>query len=205
MALDWSKEISFSGLGKGKSKAKAVYPSKTYMNLVVEDRKTIELRQAVPVGILLLLLVVAFAKFGVFDFYDRVNQKQAELTQYQQTLAGLEAQLTDYDEVLAEYEAYESSRLSVDETTVSAVDALELVDRFIAPAARVASIDLQGNTLSLNLADITLDQVGVLVSTLDAQPMVAGVSVSTAATDKTNASDVMVSMVVTLQKAGDSR
>ena len=59
--------------------------------------------------------------------------------------------------------------------------------------------------MSLNLADITLDQVGVLVSTLDAQPMVAGVSVSTAATDKTNASDVMVSMVVTLQKAGDSR
>lgn len=205
MALDWNKEISFSGLRKGKPKAKADYPSKTYMNLVVEDRKALEARRAVPIGILLALLVAAFAKFGVYDFYDRVNQKQAELSQQQQVLSGLEAQLVDYDEVLAEYEAYESSRLSVDEDTVSATDALALVDRYIAPSARVASVDLEGNTLSLNLADITLDRVGSLVSTLDAQPMVAGVSVSTAATERTSASDVMVSMVVTLQKAGEGQ
>ena len=205
MALDWNKEISFSGLRKGKSKAKTDYPSKAYMNLMVEDRKTLEVRQAVPVGILLLVLVLAFAKFGVYDFYDRVNQKQAELSQQQQVLSGLEAELVDYDEVLAEYEAYESSRLSVDESTVSATDALELVDRYIAPSARVASIDLEGNVLSLNLADITLDAVGSLVSTLDAQPMVASVSVSTAATERTSAANVMVSMVVTLQKAGEGQ
>ncbi|MBQ9041566.1 MAG: hypothetical protein IJ111_01995 [Eggerthellaceae bacterium] len=205
MALDWSKEITFSGLKKGSSRAKAVYPSKTYMNLVVKDQKTIEARRAVPVAILLILLVAAFVKFGIYDFYDRVNQKQVELAQQQQTLTMLEEQLVDYDAVLEEYEAYESSRLSTDENTVSVTDALALVDRYIAPSASIASIDVQGNTISLNLSNISLDRVGDLVSTLYTQPIVSNVSVSTAATEQTAAEDVTAAMVVTLQKVGDGQ
>lgn len=204
MALDWGKEITFSGLRKGAKKGKAEYPSKKYMNLLVKDQKTIELRRAVPFALLLIVLVAAFVKFGVYDFYDRVNQKQAQFNQQQQTLTLLEAQLSDYDEVLAEYEAYESSHLSTGDDVVSVVDALALVDKYIAPAATVASIDVQGNTMSLTLTNITLDGVGALVSVLDAQPIVADVSVSTAATDRTAASDVVVSMTVKLQRAGDA-
>ena len=206
MALDWSKEISFSGLGKGKQGAKTAFPSKTYMNLIAEDKKQLEVRKTVLVGILLLLIVVAFAKFGVFDFYDRVNHKQAELTQLQSKEASLAAQLVDYNEVLTEYRAYESSRISTDENTVSAADALALVDKYIAPYARVASIDLLGNTVSLSLADITLDAAGTLVGALNAQPIVANVTVSTATTtNQANSSDVLVTMVVTLQKVGDEQ
>ncbi len=204
MALDWSKEVSFSGLGKGKSRANAAYPSKTFMNLMAEDKKQTEVRKTVLGGILLLLLVIAFAKYGVYDFYDRVNQKQAELSQLQSTERLLASQLVEYDDVLAEYKAYESSRLSVDEDTVSAADALALVDKYIAPHARIASIDLRGNTMSLSLADITLDAAGSLVSTLNAQPIVANVTVSTATTtSQTGSSDVLVTMAVTLQKVGD--
>lgn len=206
MALDWSKEISFSGLGKGKQGAKTAFPSKTYMNLIAEDKKQLEVRKTVLVGILLLLIVVAFAKFGVFDFYDRVNHKQAELTRLQATESSLAAQLVDYNDVLTEYRAYESSRISTDENTVSAADALALVDRYIAPYARVASIDLHGNTMSLSLADITLDAAGTLVGALNAQPIVANVTVSTATTtNQANSSDVLVTMVVTLQKVGDEQ
>ncbi len=204
MALDWHKDISFSGLKKGRSKTKTVYPSKTYMNLVAEDLRAPELRKAIPLIILVLVLVAAFVKFGVYDFFDRVNQKQAELSHQQQTLSSLEAQLTNYDKVLAEYESYETSRLSADEDQVSVSDALTLIDRFVAPSARIASVDLQGNTMTLSLADITLSGVGALVSTLDSQPMVANVAVATAATDQTTATDVVVTMTVTLQKVGDA-
>ena len=205
MALDWGKEITISGLKKGSSKGKAVYPSKTYMNLLVKDERVIELRRAVPLALLLIVLVAAFVKFGVYDFYDRVNQKGAELAKQEQTLAMLETQLSDYNEVLAEYEAYESAHMSADAETVSVVEALGIVDQFIAPYASVASVDVQGNTMSLTLANITLDGVGELVSTLDAQPNVASVSVSNAATERNETSDVLVSMVVKLQRAGGSQ
>ena len=109
MALDWSKEVSFSGLRKSGPKPKTSYPTKTYMNLAVVDKKTVELRKAIPLAVLLIVIVVAFVKFGVYDFYDNVFKKQAELAQQEQTLSLLEAQLVNYDEVLEEYEAYESS------------------------------------------------------------------------------------------------
>jgi len=86
---------------------------------------------------------------------------------------------------------------------VDALGALALVDRFVAPSARVASLSLAGNTLTLNLTDISLDGVGKLVSTLYEQDMVANVSVSTAATRETASEDVVVAMTITLATAAE--
>ena len=201
MALDWNKDISFSGLKKSPQKAKGDYPSKTYMNLAPTDKKSIDARRAIPTAVIVVVLVALFVKFGVYDFYDRVNQKQAELNKQEQTLGSLQVQLADYDEILETYNAYASAYAASDEYTVSALDALALVDRFVRPSANVASLDLQGNVLSLNLSNITLDEVGKLVSTLYEQKIVADVSVSTAATQQTSAEDVTASMVITLQVA----
>ena len=203
MALDWSKDISFSGLRKRTPRPKKVeYPSKTYINLVVKEKKQFDLRSQLPKIVLLVLVTIAVCKFGVFDVYDRANQKQAELNRQTQVLSNLEAQLSDYDAVKAEYETYETTKLVADENTVSVIDAMSLVDRFVAPAAHVDSIDLSGNTLSLGLSGVTLDGVGKLVNTLYEQPIVANVAVSNAATDKTKTSaDTTVSMVITLKVA----
>ncbi len=81
---------------------------------------------------------------------------------------------------------------------VDALEALDLVDRFVAPSARVVSISLVGNTLTLNLTDISLDGVGKLASTLYEQDMVANVSVSTAATQETASKDVTAAITITL-------
>ena len=200
MALDWSKNISLAGLRKKAPKAKAVYPTKTYINLVVEDKKKLELRSTLPKAILVVLIAVAAIKFGVFDFYDRVAQKEAELAQQTHVLSNLEAQLTNYDAVKAEYETYESTKLVADGMIVPAMDALNLVDRYITPAAQVDSINLQGNTMTLNLSNITLNGVGKLVSTLYQQPIVANVTVSTAATNKgDNTQKTTAAMTITLK------
>lgn len=199
MALDWSKEISFSGLRKREPRGKDVYPSKTYMNLMVKDRKVIDMRRAIPVGIILLIAVILFTKFGVLDFYNRVNVKQAELNAQQQVLNSLTADLSGYDEVLAKYEAYESSNVGEDGLTVPATEALKLVDTYIAPQATIASLDLSGNMISLSLTNISLDGVGKLVSTLYTQSIVQNVSVSTAATQETDSADVTAAMLITLQ------
>ena len=203
MALNWSKDISFSGLRKAAPKPKETYPSKTYMNLAVADKKTLELRKVIPTAIILVLVVTLFTKFGVLDFIAKVNEKQSELATQQQTLSSLQSQLTNYDAVNEEHQAYVSTRLAADAASVSAIDATELVDSVIAPAATVISFDFKGTTLSLNLTNITLDSLGVLVSQLYEQPNVANVSVSTAATSQTAASDVTVAMVITMQRASE--
>lgn len=202
MALDWSKNISLAGLRKRAPKAKAVYPTKTYINLVVEDKKKLELRSTLPKAILVVLIAVVAIKFGVYDFYDRVAQKEAELGRQTQVLNNLEAQLVNYDAIKAEYETYESTKLVADGTIVPAMDALKLVDRYITPVAQVDSINLQGNTMKLNLSNITLNGVGKLVSTLNAQPIVANVSVSTAATNRgDNTQKTTATMTIALQVA----
>jgi len=203
MALDWSKEISFSGLKKRAPKPKDEFPSKTYMNLMVSEKKSFDLRSNIPFIVILLIIVVLVLKFGVFDFYARVDAKQAELNAHQQTLSSMNAELTNYNTVLEEYEGYESMSITSSGLRVDALGALALVDRFVAPSARVASLSLAGNTLTLNLTDISLDGVGKLVSTLYEQDMVANVSVSTAATRETASEDVVVAMTITLATAAE--
>lgn len=202
MALDWGKEISFSGLRRSAPKAKAEYPSKTYINLMVSDKKTFDVRKNIPQIVLVVLVTALVLKFGVFDFYGRVSAKQAELNAQTQTLNSLQSKLVDYDAVKAEYDLYESSKLVADDMTVSATEALQLVDRYVATSANISQISLEGNTIKLNLANISLDGVGKLVSTLYSQPMVANVSVSTAATDTNDTSrETTAAMVITLRKA----
>lgn len=198
MALDWNKEISFSGLKKRSPKPKDEYPSKTYMNLMVSDKKSFDLKNNIPLMVVLLIIVVLVMKFGVFDFYARIDAKQAELNSHQQTLSSLNAELTNYNAVLEEYEGYESMSITSSGLRVDALEALNLVDRFVAPSARVASISLVGNTLTLNLTNISLDGVGKLASTLYGQDVVENVSVSTAATQETASEDVTATMTITL-------
>ncbi|HAM15957.1 MAG TPA: hypothetical protein DCP91_08910 [Eggerthellaceae bacterium] len=203
MALDWSKEISFSGLKNRPAKQKTEYPSKTYMNLMVVDKRTIDVRKAVPTAIILAIVVALVVKFGILDFYGRVDAKHAELASQQQSLNALRSELTNYDAVLEEYEGYESISASEEGLSVDAVEALGLVDRYVAPSARVASISLSGDTMSLNLADVTLDGVGQLVSVLYEQAIVKNVSVSTAATQQTASPGVVATMTITLAPADE--
>lgn len=204
MALDWSKNISFSGLVKRRPKPKAVYPSKTYINLMVRDKREMNVRDVLPKALVLLLVVVLFCKFGIFDFYGRVGQKQAELNSQERVLNSMQTQLQGYDEVKAEYDMYESTRIVSVEGTVSVHDAMSLVDKCVAPLAKIASIDIRGNTVSLSLADVSLDKTGKIVSRLYEQPMVANVSVSTAASGQGSTSGVIASMVITLQVVDES-
>ena len=199
MAVDWSKQISFSGLTKRKPKAAAEYPSKTYMNLMVQEKKTIDTGRLIPIAVVVVIVAALFIKFGVFDFYARVADKQAELNTTKSAVAAMQSKLTEYNAVLAEYEAYESTRIGDDGTKVNALDALALVDRYISPSARVSSVVLEGNTLAVTLADVSLDSLGKLSSLLNEQPMVVSVSVSTAASETGDANAVAASMVIELQ------
>lgn len=177
MALDWNKEVSFGNIFKRSNKAgSSNYPTKTTMNLYVVERKT-QTNRVVLIGVLLLLLVVLFVKFGVIDQYARLSAKEAELSQQKLNVSQAEAKLTNYDEVLATYQGFASTG---DPNAVDAISVLDLVTTQVMPYANVSSIALKDGVLTLTVTGAPLSTVGELTSNLMVQDMVENVSVSTA-------------------------
>lgn len=201
MALDWNKEISFSGLAKSASAArKDEYPTKRYMNFVAVERRKVNLKRVVPLGILGVVVLALVLKFGVFDFVGQIAQKNAEIDRQRQDLAAIEQNLTNYDSVLSEYQSYVSTQLASDATAVDGMSVLALIDEVVTPKASIASLDYKDNVLTLNLFNTSLANVGELANELDDDPLVESVTVSTAAAGQSNENDVTVAMTVTLTK-----
>ena len=203
MALEWGKDISFAGLKKRAPKQSSAYPEKTYINLVVSDKKAMDVRRTVIAAILLAILVALFTKFGVMDFYGRIADKQAELSAQTSELSAMKVRLANYDAVLEEYEGYESMSVGDDGLVVDAMQAFSLIDNYISPYARVASVSMSGDTMTLSLTEITLDGVGQVASSLYEQSIVQNVTVSTATNQQSANEDVTATMTVKLQPAAD--
>lgn len=201
MALDWSKKISFSGLKKASGKGNVTYPSKRYINLMPRKERNNDWRKVLPVAIILFVLLAVFVKFGVYDLFANVSAKQAELNSQTQVLRSVQAKAADYDQVKEEYDAYQSTRLSSAANEVSAIEAMELVDAYIAPYAHIDEINYDKNTITLNLSNITLENVGKLVSKLYEQPIVKNVAVSTAGQDSSKNEELTAAMVISVEKA----
>lgn len=201
MAIDWNKEVSFSGLMKsGSSTRRDGYPTKTHMNFAGAEKKQVDKRRVVIVAIVGIIVLGVVLKFGVFDFVGQVAMKNMELDHQRQELAEVEQNLVGYDEVLAEYQSYVSNQLASDSEAIDAMEALRIVEDVVMPAASVTSLDYKDNQITLNLANTTLARVGDVANVLDEDPMVASVNVSTAAAGQTQGNDVTVTMTITLQK-----
>ena len=199
MALDLGKKLSLGDIkGASKKTKKSEYPQKTYINLVQVDRKTIDMRRTALTGIVVVVLLALFAKFGVIDFYARLDAKKAELGAQTAQLTALQSQLANYNAVLEEYEGYESMSLSGDGMSVNALAAIDLVETYVAPSASVGSLSLTGNELSLSLTDVSLDGVGQIANTLKEQSMVQDVVVFNASTRNSDNGNTTASMKIVL-------
>lgn len=199
MAPSLGKKLSFKDLkNAGPGKNKSAYPEKTYINLVQIDKRTLDIRRSIPTAIAAVIIIALFAKFGVIDFYDRMYSKQSELAAQVSQLDTLNHQLENYNTVLEEYEGYKSMSLAEGGLAVDALDALRLVDTFIAPVGNISTLSLTGDTLSLSLTDVSLDSVGQLASLLRGQEMVKDVSVSTASTRSADREGVTAAMTIKL-------
>lgn len=199
MALEWGKDISIGKKeGSGKKKAQT-YPSKTYINLMPTAAGPSNVGRNVLVGLLLLVLVAAFVKFGVVDFYAKVSDKQAELATQRQQLSAVEGKLSSYEDVVAEFEGYEVASIASAGMPMNAVEVLNLADQCVLPYADVSALSLKEDALQLSLTNTSLDNLGQLSSVLEARPEVKSVVVSTASTKQDAAGGTSATVTVTLQ------
>ena len=201
MALDWNKEISLATImdlarpGKGGGQGTGQVPSKTTMNLYQIERAKTNLRTAVLVGVLALVILAAFVKFGVLDPLGTLSAKQAQLERQQELLTKAAAGSEDFAEVKKLYDAYEAQYGS---ETIDAISVLDMVEQRVMGRATVSKIVLSDNTLTLTIEGVSLQTVGDLASEVEKEPMVQSTNVSSAATQEEGAENTVSTLVVTL-------
>ena len=164
-------------------KKKAVYPSKTSMNLFYKPDRTTKPATAALYVLFALVCLLGLSKLLVYDLW---MEKQAAEQGYEmalEELADITIQLEDYDEVEERYFRY--SATNEERTIVDRMETLAMVESAVGDAT-LDSVAISGNRVQLQISDVTLAKTAVIVNRLEASPLVAGTVVNTASTINEN-------------------
>lgn len=185
MAGALSKELSLPfGKGKGKGKGKIPknqLPSKRSINLAIEEKKNVKVSIAVPAIILILLCTYLFSKYFVIDRFAKVAAAQQQVAALQTRLDAGYEELAGFDDLAEMYAHYTFSGMTQEELTrTDRVSVLTLIQTVVMPRAGVASWSLTANQLTMNMTSSTLQQINLIVQSLEEDPLVDYCTVSTA-------------------------
>lgn len=153
-----------------------------------------------PLAVLVLLLILLFAKFMVIDKVSMAMQAEAEVQSIRTQAEALRQENQAYEEVKAEYSRYSRAAYNDNELILVAVDhVLTLLDNRILRQADIKSCTYGNNVLNVVMSDVTLQEASDVVSLLYQDPYVIGVSVSTASTREQESTNQKVVANITVQ------
>ena len=159
---------------------KPVYPTKTTINLAESNQAPRHLGRDLALFVLALVVIALFAKFGVIDVMGAASAASAKVSSAQAQLDDLEAGNADYSALQERYDSFAVNSLTAEELSLSdRKDVLALLENTVASTAELQTVVISGNVVELQFANASLDDVSRVVASL-----VAGVSMSTAKTDK---------------------
>lgn len=173
---------------------------KDYINLAITELDGNSMSRVIPVAIILALVVGLFTKFAVLNPLEKVQlaEQQNQAIQYQiEQLKSSETTLADLRESCRRYG---TGWMNEGEAALSdRMETLDILEQWLMPAATIHSIRISGNTMSLNIENVTLEETAKLVQQLRELPNVKEVTVFTAReTDRTAKTEI--AMTVVLQK-----
>ena len=178
---------------------KTVYPSKTTVNLAVQDKLPGHNVKLLCFAAVFAVLLGLFCKFAVIDRLNAAARAQSQAAQAGALLSELRRENADYEKVQVEYAMYFSPELSqVGEMPADCIEVLELIERSIMPQAGISAAKFSGDSLSLELTGINLDGTAELLSALETSQIVGNVELFTADSGKGDC----ISMTVTLIEMG---
>ena len=163
---------------------KPVYPTKTTINLAESNQAPRHLGRDLALFVLALVVIALFAKFGVIDVMGAASAASAKVSSAQAQLDDLEAGNADYSALQERYDSFAVNSLTAEELSLNRKDVLALLENTVASTAELQTVVISGNVVELQFANAWLDDVSRVVASLESDPLVAGVSMSTAKTDK---------------------
>ena len=183
-----------------KRSKKPVYPTKTTINLAVDDKGENKMARNLVLFAVALVLIALLAKFAVVDVMAAASAASGKVAAAQSQLSALEAANADYDELQERYAAFTVNSLSdVEKALADRGAILDLLQGTVANMAELQSVNVTGNTVMLQFANTSLQDVSRVVASLEGSDLVANVSMSTAKTDRND--EVVSTITVTLAGA----
>ena len=178
-------------------KTAVVVPSKKTMNFV-HHQSSFNLKKVLPIVLVVLIVVAAFAKFGILDPLAKKTAALNELSQKQEQLAAINTKLAGYTELEKEYGRYSYGWMNETEINlVSRMDVLNLIEKRIATKAIIDDIAVNNNVLTLNIHGITLEQASAMVKSLEESELVTSASVYNAVAEDAETAKIFMSIILT--------
>ncbi|NLK01778.1 MAG: hypothetical protein GX314_01760 [Clostridiaceae bacterium] len=156
-------------------------PSKKSMNLYQVEITDNSWQRVIPYAIVIIVIVVAFIKLGVFQRISQLNKLREQVSQAQIQLDEINKSIEDYDDVKADYIRY-SDHYMLDEggKLVDRMRIIDLIGDNVYNIGDIKSYTIDGNTVSLEVIVNTLDDVRVIGKQLEAVDWVGNITVNTA-------------------------
>lgn len=181
-----------------KRNKKPVYPTKTSINLVTCNQQPRNVGRNLGLFALAMVGVLLFAKFGVVDVIGAASAASGKVATAQTQLTELQAANADFADLQEQYAAFAVNNLTDEEKVLAdRGQVLALLANTVANSADLQSVQISGNTVQLQFANTSLDDVSRVVASLENEELVAGVSMSTAKTDKND--DVVSTVTIALK------
>ena len=154
----------------GKSKRITKFPEKTTINLVrfeTEKSHTMDFL----VVLLLLLCLVAFAKFFVYDQFTALQNAQRQYSAVQDQLFSLRQNNSAYSDVKAEYDRVtEWYMTEAEKNIIDKREVLKMLEEDLMPYVELKSISVAGTIVSVQTGITTLEVVSEYLIRLQNDP-----------------------------------
>ena len=151
-------DVSVRSLGG--RRRKGTIPVKRVINLAEVDKKTIDLRIAIPAILLILAAAFLFGKFAVADRLIAVNRAEGEVAAAQRELDAAYQRLDSFGELTELYAHYTYSGMTDEEIhRTDRAEILNLLRNVVLPDVEVSAWSVKGNTLNITMTAGTLEEI----------------------------------------------
>jgi hypothetical protein len=185
---------------------KTKLPSKKTMNLYQIEITDNSWQRVIPYAILIIVIVAAFTKFGVFKRISQLNTLNEQVSKARIQLNTFNDALVDYDDVKSEYIRYTNDyMLEEEEKLVDRTKIIGLIGDYVSNIGETKKYAIIDNTVSLEVIVYTLDHVRMIRKQLETVDWIGRITVNTATkiTSSTDESKVVASIVFDVMYQGE--
>ena len=169
----------------GGRRRKGSIPVKRVINLAEVNKKTIDLRIAIPAILLILAAAFLFGKFAVADRLIAVSRAEGEVAAAQRELDEAYQRLDSFGEMTELYAHYTYSGMNDEEVhRTDRAEILNLLRNVVLPDVEVSAWTVKGNELNITMTADTLEEINHNVQKVNDNELVDFCTVNNAKTNE---------------------
>lgn len=154
------------------------------------------------ISAVVLVVLVIFAKFAILDQLAIKNEAIAARDAATSRLAKVNARMADYNKLKAEYDRLtDSTLIHFDRELVNRRDVFDFIYSEVLNRCEVSKVNIKSNELTLGLRNISLADLGELITDLNEHELVYHIELRSAYSDDSDVA--IVELTIHLQKGAD--